>query len=229
MSGLPAPVISSAQHGKVYGAYQVARSKRGISLLLVLVSISAIYMLDNGTLLRRRMSPYKASILEPQPSWHELGTLSPFETEPEQLSSEPLTSLGLEADRSFHLGSTSKAVYKAELERFVARAFPMWLRDRAWASIEMYLGDASVALTLPKIPPNIYQTAKVEPHWGWSTSTWRNIPGYTHYFFDDARADSWVRNVFEGTEIQLVWDILGPGIKVIFFQPTVGAFLNPGV
>ncbi|KAF8610649.1 hypothetical protein BDV93DRAFT_601630 [Ceratobasidium sp. AG-I] len=213
MPGLPAPAVSGTKHGKVYGAYQVARSKRGISLLLIVILVTAFYILDAGPLLRSHIYPYGSSDYEDQPSWEELGTLSPFETEPEQLTNEPLTPLGLEADRSFRLGSTSKAAYKVELERFVARAFPVWLRDRARASIEMYLGDASAALTLPEIPHKIYQTAKVEPHWGWSTSTWRGIPEYTHFFFDDASADKWVRDVFNGTEIQLVWDIFGPGIK----------------
>ena len=217
MSGLPAPAVSGAQHGKLYGVYQVAKSKRGISALLIVVLVTAFYILDAGPIIRSRIHPYDSFDYKDQPSWNELGTLSPFEVEPEQLPNEPLTSLGLEADRSFHLGSTSKAAYKAELERFVARAFPVWLRNRARASIEMYLGDASVALTLPKIPHKIYQTAKVEPHWGWSTSTWRSVPDYTHFFFDDARADRWVREVFNGTEIQLVWDIFGPGIKVIIF------------
>lgn len=214
MSGLPAPAVSSAQHGKAHGVYQVAKSKRGISLLLTLILVSALYVLDSGALLRDHVF---SSDTENKLSWSELGTLSPFETEPEHLSNEPLTSLGLEADRSFHLGSTSQAVYKAELERFVSRAFPDWLRDRAKASIEMYLGDASAALTLPEIPHKIYQTAKVEPRWGLLDSTWRNVPGYTHFFFDDAKADEWVREVFGGSEIELVWDIFGPGIKVSYF------------
>ncbi|KEP54380.1 rhomboid family protein [Rhizoctonia solani 123E] len=125
----------------------------------------------------------------------------------------PLTPLGLEADRSFHLGSTSKAVYKAELEQFIQRAFPGWLQERAHASLELYLGDNTKALTLPEIPHKIYQTSKTEPRGDWKSSTWQNIPGYTYWFFDDELADKWVRDVFGGTEMEKVWDVFGPGIK----------------
>jgi hypothetical protein len=216
MSGLPSPSIASAgtQHGKVNGLYHLAKSKRGVSLLFTLALVTLFYIIDAGPLLRSQLSSYRAAPSEVTVSWEELGTISPIESGAEELPTEPLTSLGLEADNSFHLGSTSKSTYKAELERFVARAFPKWLQNRAQASIELYLGDDTTALTFPEIPHKIYQTAKQEPNWDWSTSTWRGIEGYTHFFFDDAKADNWVHEVFNGTEIALVWDIFGPGIKV---------------
>ncbi|KAG9098155.1 membrane-bound alpha-1,6- mannosyltransferase Initiation-specific [Ceratobasidium sp. UAMH 11750] len=213
MCDLPAPSVASVQRGKARGAYQLAKSKRGLSLLFTLVLVTAFYILDAGPLLRERWSSYHATQKDKIPSWTELGSLTPIESGAEELSSEPLTSLGLEADRSFHLGSTSKPTYKAELEQFVARAFPKWLRNRAQASIDLYLGDAAVPLTLPEIPHKIYQTAKREPKWDWPSSSWRIATGYTHFFFDDEKANKWVNEVFNGTEIGLVWDIFGPGIK----------------
>ncbi|KAG9104613.1 membrane-bound alpha-1,6- mannosyltransferase Initiation-specific [Ceratobasidium sp. 370] len=215
MSGLPVPSVAGAQHGKALGVYQLAKSRRGLSLLFSLVLFTAFYVLDIGPLLGERWSSYHAAQKHKIPSWTELGSLTPIESGAEELSSQPLTSLGLEADRAFHLGSTSKPIYKAELEQFVARAFPKWLRNRAQASIDLYLGDAASPLTPPEIPHRIYQTAKREPGWNWLTSSWRGIEGYTHFFFDDDKANKWVGEVFNGTEIGLVWDILGPGIKEI--------------
>ncbi|KAG8701479.1 membrane-bound alpha-1,6- mannosyltransferase Initiation-specific [Ceratobasidium sp. 395] len=213
MSGLPLPSVAGTQHGKASGVYQVVKSKRGISLLLTLALVAAFFVLDAGPLLRERWSSYH-SIQEARiPSWKDLGSITPIESGAEELSPEPLTSLGLEADRSFHLGSTSKPIYRAELEQFVSRAFPKWLRSRAQASIQLYLGDAVLSSPLPEIPHKIYQTAKKEPVWSWMTSSWRGIEGYAHFFFDDGKADKWVREVFNGTEIELVWDIFGPGIK----------------
>ncbi|KAG9118281.1 membrane-bound alpha-1,6- mannosyltransferase Initiation-specific, partial [Ceratobasidium sp. 392] len=213
MAGLPVPSVAGTQHGKAANVYQVAKSKRVILLLFTLVLVTGFYILDAGPLLRERWSSYRAPQKDKIPTWNELGSITPIESGAEELSPEPLTPLGLEADRSFHLGSTSKLVYKAELERFVTRAFPKWLQSRARASIDMYFGNATTVLTLPEIPHNIYQTAKQEPHWNWMTSTWRGIEGYAHFFFDDNKADSWVSQVFNGTEIELVWKILGPGIK----------------
>ncbi|QRW00375.1 glycosyltransferase family 32 protein [Ceratobasidium sp. AG-Ba] len=146
-------------------------------------------------------------------SWAELSDLLSSETDV-TLSAEPLTPLGLEADRSFHLGSTSKARYKAELEHFVTRVFPKRLRKRAHASIELYLGESTDLTTLPQITHRIYQTAKKEPYWtDQRFRSWRDVPGYSYYFFDDSKADKWIRNTFGGTEIEIVWEKLGAGIK----------------
>ncbi|KAG8749362.1 membrane-bound alpha-1,6- mannosyltransferase Initiation-specific [Ceratobasidium sp. 428] len=137
-----------------------------------------------------------------------------MEPENEQTSVEPLSSLGLEADASFHLGSISREKYKAELERFATRSFPKWLRKRAHKSIDLYLGSSTDLTALPQIPQNIYQTAKREPYWtDQRLRSWQNIPDYAYHFFDDAKADKWVRGTFGGTEIELVWNKLGAGIK----------------
>ncbi|CCO26230.1 alpha 1,6-mannosyltransferase [Rhizoctonia solani AG-1 IB] len=128
-------------------------------------------------------------------------------------STTPLTSLGLEADRSFHLGSTQKGLYKAELQQFIQRAFPKGLRERAHASLELYLGDTASALDFPEIPHNIFQTSKKDVWSDWRSSTWRDVPDYKYWFFNDGTADKWVRDVFGGTEMEKVWDALGPGIK----------------
>ncbi|KAG8746711.1 hypothetical protein FRC10_004015 [Ceratobasidium sp. 414] len=215
MSGLPVPSVAGLRYGKVLGVYQLAKSRRGLSLLLTLVMVTVFYVLDAGPLLRERWSPYHATQKGKIPSGTETGSITPVKSAAEEPSPEPLTSLGLEADKSFRLGSTSKPVYKAELEQFVARAFPKWLRNRAQASIDLYLGDAATPLTLPEIPHKIYQTAKREPRWTWDTSTWRGARGYTHFFFDDDKANKWVGEVFNGTDVGFVWNTLGPGIKDI--------------
>ncbi|QRV86322.1 glycosyltransferase family 32 protein [Ceratobasidium sp. AG-Ba] len=212
MSSLPSPTVASFKPGKRHGLFQLAKSKRGLSLLFTLVILTAFYILDAGPLLKQRSTSYRA-LQTPIPSWTKLGKLTPVESGTEELSTRPLTSLGLEADRSFHIGSTSKSVYKAELQQFVNRAFPKWLKERAQASIELYLGDTAPLTVYPEVPHRIYQIAKVEPQWDWTMSTWRKLEGYTHYFFDDVKADKWVADVFNGTEIGLVWDIFGPGIK----------------
>ncbi|KAG8753624.1 membrane-bound alpha-1,6- mannosyltransferase Initiation-specific [Ceratobasidium sp. 423] len=211
MSGLPLPTTATPQHRKVQGLYNLAKSKRGVALLLILSLTSLFYIFDAGPLIQNRISSYGHPNA---PDWPQLDGLDVSGTD--EQSTTPLSSLGLEADRSFHLGSTSKAAYKAELEEFIQRAFPKWLRERAHASLELYLGDAATVLTLPEIPHKIYQTAKTDPRWDWRSSTWRNVPGYTHWFFNDESADKWVRDVFGGTEIEKVWDIFGPGIKWTF-------------
>ncbi|CAE6525282.1 unnamed protein product [Rhizoctonia solani] len=208
MSGLPFPTTATPQHGKAQGLYNLAKSKRGLALLLILSLTSLFYIFDAGPLIQSRISSYDHPSA---PVWPQLGGLDISGTD--EQSTTPLTSLGLEADKSFHLGSTSKAAYKAELEEFTRRAFPKWLQERAHASLELYLGDAATVLTLPEIPHKIYQTAKTDPQWDWRSSTWRNVPGYTHWFFNDESADKWVRDVFGGTEIEKIWDVFGPGIK----------------
>ncbi|KAJ1310203.1 hypothetical protein OPQ81_006946 [Rhizoctonia solani] len=208
MSGLPFPTTATTQHGKVQGLYNLAKSKRGLALLLVLSLASLFYIFDAELLIQNQTTSENQS---DTPVWSQLDGLDVSGTEGQ--SATPLTSLGLEADRSFRLGSTSKAAYKAELERFIRRAFPKQLQERAHASLELYLGDSTKVLTLPEIPHKIYQTSKTDPQWDWRTSTWQNIAGYTYWFFNDEAADKWVRDVFGATEIEKVWDLFGPGIK----------------
>jgi hypothetical protein len=206
MSGLPVPSITGIRRGKSYRFWQVARSKPGRSLLFTLISVFALYVVYVNfydTVHYGNMDP-----------WYELGTTDVAGSEAEEGPTKPLTALGLDADRSFHLGSTSKAKYKAELEQFVTRALPRSLQKRAKASIELYLGDSKRTRALPEMPYKIYQTAKREPYWTETSRSWQNIPGFTYYFFDDTKADKWVRETFNGAEMELVWDRLGPGIKV---------------
>ncbi|CUA72425.1 alpha 1,6-mannosyltransferase [Rhizoctonia solani] len=208
MSGLPLPTTVTTHQGKAHGLYNIAKSRRGVALLLIVSFTSLFYIFDAGPLIQSKISSYDQFRA---PVWPQLGGLDVPGTDIQ--STAPLTPLGLEADRSFHLGSVSKAAYKAELEQFVQRAFPKWLQERAHASLELYLGDNTKALTLPEVPHKIYQTAKKDPRGDWKSSTWRNIPGYTYWFFNDESADKWVRDVFGGTEMEKVWDIFGPGIK----------------
>lgn len=51
-----------------------------------------------------------------------------------------LTRLGLEADESFHLGNTTLATYRLELENFVTASFPKAYQDAALKSIKAHLG-----------------------------------------------------------------------------------------
>ncbi|CAE7138531.1 unnamed protein product [Rhizoctonia solani] len=208
MSGLPLPTTVHAPHGKAHGLYNLAKSRRGVALLLILSLTSLFCVFDAGPLIQSKISSYDESRTPIRPQRPQIDGADVSGTDAQ--STKPLTSLGLEADRSFHLGSTSKAAYKAELEQFIRRAFPKTLQDRAYASLELYLGDNVV---LPEIPRKIYQTAKTDPQWNWQSSTWKNVPGYTYLFFNDESADKWVREVFGGTEIERVWDVFGPGIK----------------
>ncbi|CAE6432560.1 unnamed protein product [Rhizoctonia solani] len=208
MSGLPPPTTAIAQHRKAHGLYNLAKSKRGVALLLILSLASSFYIFDAGPLFRSQMSSYGHSQSSPRP---QLEGLDVSGTDGQ--STTPLSSLGLEADRSFHLGSTVKKTYRAELEQFIEHSFPKGLRERAHASLELYLGDAARELKLPEIPHNIYQTSKKDIGPDWRSSTWRNIPDYKYWFFNDESADKWVREVFGGTEMEKVWDALGPGVK----------------
>ncbi|KAG9098154.1 membrane-bound alpha-1,6- mannosyltransferase Initiation-specific [Ceratobasidium sp. UAMH 11750] len=206
MPGLPMPSIVGNRRAKTYRIYQVVKSKPGRYLIFMLIAVLALYTWHinfSGTLRYGNA-----------PSWIELAALDSLESGDEEPLATPLTSQGLVADKAFHLGSTSKERYKTELEQFATRAFPKWLRKRAHKSIELYLGDSTDVMALPQIPHKIYQTAKREPYWtDQRFRSWQNIPGYSYHFFDDPRADKWVRGTFSGTEVEQVWNKLGAGIK----------------
>ncbi|QRV86323.1 glycosyltransferase family 32 protein [Ceratobasidium sp. AG-Ba] len=200
MPELPTPSTYDIRRPSLRWPRRIAKS-RSVIILVVILGLYILHLLFDDT------------HYNDLSSWAELNDLLSSETDV-TLSAEPLTPLGLEADRSFHLGSTSKARYKAELEHFVTRAFPKRLRKRAHASIELYLGQSTDLTTLPQITHRIYQIAKKEPYWtDQRFRSWRDIPGYSYYFFDDSKADKWIRNTFGGTEIEIVWEKLGAGIK----------------
>jgi hypothetical protein len=63
-----------------------------------------------------------------------------------------LTVLGLEADESFHLGSTAVSEYRTELEDFVTKAFPAKYQEDALASIRRHLNDTDTQTSFSPIP-----------------------------------------------------------------------------
>lgn len=70
----------------------------------------------------------------------------------EKWTGEGLTRLGLEADLSFHLGSTELSKYRAELEAFVVEAFPKSYQKDALASIARHLGEGNGQTSFSPIP-----------------------------------------------------------------------------
>lgn len=67
-------------------------------------------------------------------------------------NSASLTVLGLEADESFHLGSTALSEYRTELEDFVIKAFPTKYQEVALASIRHHLDDTHTQTQFAPIP-----------------------------------------------------------------------------
>lgn len=94
------------------------------------------------------------SILEDHASSTVVAVDKPKPEQPEQPEHDgkALTVLGLEADESFHLGSTAISEYRTELEEFVVKAFPKKYQKDALASIRHHLGDNHSQTSFPPIP-----------------------------------------------------------------------------
>jgi len=123
---------------------------------------------------------------------------------------EGLTVLGLEADQSFHLGSTKLSEYRTELEGFVVKAFPKKHQEDALASIRSHLGDNHSQTPSSPIPHKIWQTAKTNnPN---TFPEWQHQAGFEYTFMNDGDADVWVKEHFEGSLIWWTWQSLPAGI-----------------
>lgn len=122
-------------------------------------------------------------------------------------SKVPLTSLGLEADKSYKLGSTNLPYYHASLEGFIDTAFPSSLQSTLKKQLNQYL-DLNSDPKLPKRPDLVWQTNDVYPE-NKKTRSWGNLnEGYRVRFLNDEDADEWVRTTFKGSAIEWTWDHL---------------------
>ncbi|KAF9519774.1 glycosyltransferase family 32 protein [Hydnum rufescens UP504] len=121
-----------------------------------------------------------------------------------------LTSLGLEADESYHLGTTDNPKYRSELQDFVTDTFPDKLKRLAIASIDTFVPEtgSGTCTRSPSVPPKIWQTSKTrDPD---MYHEWKEQPGYSYTFLNDAAADKWVEDHFGGSKVRWAWDVLGP-------------------
>ncbi|KIJ45767.1 glycosyltransferase family 32 protein [Sphaerobolus stellatus SS14] len=119
----------------------------------------------------------------------------------------PLSNLGLDADNSYKIGSTSLPYYEASLEGFIDTAFPAGLKLRLMKQLELYL-STDPNTKLPARPKTIYQTNDVQTD-SKNTRSWRALnDGYNYRFMNDDEADEWVRKKFGGSDIEWTWDHL---------------------
>lgn len=149
---LPLPATERDSHA--WGASRLGLSKRAFKLILsaalVLVTF-AFYTLSypaGGSTNRIDMAELER-ILEYGASSTIVGAVN----SPPQYEGEGLTSLGLEADESFHLGSVTLSEYRAELEGFVVKAFPTKYQKDALASLQRHLDDSGTQTSFSPIPP----------------------------------------------------------------------------
>lgn len=153
-SGLPMPgTTASTEHGITA---RWGLSKRALKLVLsgalVLVTLS-FYTLSSSAIARNQIDMAALErILEDHASSVIVGSGGIDAGSPYVYDGEGLTSLGLEADESFDLGSTSLVDYRAELEEFVVKAFPSNYQKDAMSSLLRHLDESSSPESFPSIP-----------------------------------------------------------------------------
>ncbi|GAA6010916.1 hypothetical protein JCM11491_004599 [Sporobolomyces phaffii] len=128
-------------------------------------------------------------------------------------SSQPLSSLGWEADNVYHLGSplflSNPAVYLSTLEEFLRKHFPPSDSDESDPSsllnaLRSYFPSSSTTKELihyPTIPRTIWQTAPTRKYYDDKediVQTWTEMnDGWEVRFHDNELADRWVRSRFD--------------------------------
>jgi hypothetical protein len=135
----------------------------------------------------------------------------------ESSGGKPLTALGLEADRSYRLGTTSKKIYLSQLIHFIQTAFPPSLQPPLLGGLDLYFGTSppstSSQYPYPPIPKNIWQTHKdYDIH---IDDSWARQEGFQYNFRDDSEATQWVKSTFGAdSPIWWTWDQLDHGVLV---------------
>jgi len=145
--------------------------------------------------------------------------LSESPSRPHIFDDGALSSLGLEADRSYKLGSIDSISYKAELDKFITSAFPKSMQSHLHASLDLFVPDEPLngPVTYPPVPKKIWQTHKDKSLV--ADEMWMVQPGYEYTHLDNEEADAWVEKWFKGSEIATVWNKLDIGIlKSDFFR-----------
>ncbi|GAA5871113.1 hypothetical protein JCM16303_001693 [Sporobolomyces ruberrimus] len=128
-------------------------------------------------------------------------------------SSQPLSSLGWEADNVYHLGSpiflSNPAVYLSTLEEFLRNHFPPSDSDEndptsLLNALRSYFPSSTLAkdaIHYPTIPRTVWQTAPTRKYYeekGENVQTWSELnEGWDVRFHDNALADQWVRKRFD--------------------------------
>jgi len=172
-------------------------------IFLALLSLSAFV-----AFLLWRQAVYDATVLRYNKSVAQMEEAQlHIEEEPETPLKDALTSLGLEADQSYKLGSINPQYYQASLEGFIDAAFPKSLKSTLKKQLSRYLTITSPQ-KLPKRPQTIWQTNDVYPI-NSKTQSWDRLnKGHRIRFMNDEDADEWVRKIFKGSAIEWTWDHL---------------------
>ncbi|KZP00811.1 glycosyltransferase family 32 protein [Calocera viscosa TUFC12733] len=139
----------------------------------------------------------------------------PDPVQPPELAppSPPLTSLGEDADASFHISAPES--YAEQLGAFVRRAFPKYLHAPLLEALVAPPADPPTP-----IPKKIWQTHRSQDSAPLDTTrTWwetnRETDGWNRTFLSDDDADRWVREWVGGpgeSEIAWVWNTLPRGV-----------------
>lgn len=227
---LPLPSTADA-HAHSHSTSSISKlSKRSLRVLilcaLVLVTLCA-YVLSTNSSFALSSSTHRVIDTEALDRLLEHDASSEV-VNGEKWTGEGLTRLGLEADQSFHLGSTELGKYRAELEAFVVEAFPKSYHKDALASIARHLGEGNGQTTsFSPIPHKIWQTAKVhDPN---VHPQWKEQTGFQYKFMNDAMAEAWMKKKFDGSLIYWTWDRLPNGILKSDFLRYIFVLFEGGI
>jgi mannosyltransferase OCH1-like enzyme len=129
------------------------------------------------------------------------------------LPTAALSSLGLEAEEVYHLGSLSLPSYKSSLQAFIDAAFPSSLKARLSSQLDRFL-DFESSDPFPERPKLIWQTNDVLPPKPWPKTWPGSNPDHEYHFLYDDDAEEWVRRNFKGSAIEWTWDFLPHAVLV---------------
>ncbi|KAF8514503.1 nucleotide-diphospho-sugar transferase [Gautieria morchelliformis] len=131
----------------------------------------------------------------------------PIALDDNPLPTVALSSLGLEAEEVYHLGSLSLPSYKSSLQAFIDTAFPSSLKARLSSQLDRFL-DFESSDPLPERPKHIWQTNDILPPKP-GPKTWPDLnPDHEYHFLYDDDADEWVRRNFKDSAIEWTWNFL---------------------
>ncbi|KAF8591965.1 glycosyltransferase family 32 protein [Ramaria rubella] len=139
-----------------------------------------------------------------------------------------LSSLGLEAEHSYHLGTLSLSDYRISLHSFLNAAFPSRLKSHLTSVVSRFLEFNSTE-PLPERPKIIWQTNDVRPL-NKQTQSWqeRNLD-YEYRFLYDDDAEKWVNKNFKGSAIEWTWNFLPEAVMKADFLRYLVLLVEGGI
>lgn len=128
-----------------------------------------------------------------------------------------LSSLGLEAEKVYHLGSLSLPDYNSSLQAFIDTAFPSALKPQLSKQLHRFL-DFESSDPLPERPKVIWQTNDIRPDTKLTQSWSRLNPDNDYRFLYDDDAEEWIKRHFKNSLIEWTWNFLPHAVLVSYLE-----------